>query len=225
MTGRWIGVELQHVRGFSVDLDRPMRRAGWFDRMVCGAIALQLLTGAGVADRHRQRNDLAGIGGIGGGVRGRGWQGDDLGESWRCDLRAGSGEFERRSELVRDKEVCRLHQRHDLGLGLQFQRGLRVGAVAVVVVECLVDERRVGEHRLVPGLGFQQICEQPADAVAERIVREHLDELLIILRRALGEHVVIGLPHRTARQVRRDLHDRAVRRADGSPRPRCRRRR
>ena len=103
-----------------------------------------------------------------------------------------------------------LHQRHDLGVRLQVQRDLGVGAVGKIVGKGLVGKRRVREHRLVPGLRRQHLAQQPADAIAQGIVRVQGDELLIVLRRAFRQHVVIGLTHRTAGQIRRHLHHRAL---------------
>ena len=118
--------------------------------------------------------------------------------------------LERRCELRRHDQVRGLHQRHDLGVRLQVQRDLGIGAVGKIVGKGLVGKRRVREHRLVPGLRHQHFAQQPADAIAQGIVRVQGDELLIVLRRAFRQHVVIGLTHRTAGQIRRHLHHRAL---------------
>ncbi|MGC0319444.1 hypothetical protein ABIG06_000073 [Bradyrhizobium sp. USDA 326] len=71
----------------------------------------------------------------------------------------------------------------------------------------------------MPGLRDQEVLEQPTDVVAQRVVRIHLDELLIVFRTALGHHVIISLACRTARQVGDHLHDRCPhRRAVGGNR-------
>ena len=80
----------------------------------------------------------------------------------------------------------------------------------------MVADRRVRQHRLVPGLREHEVRQQPADVVAQRVVRIHLDELLIVLRPCFGHDVVIGLARRAARQVGSHLHDgRIHRRAVG----------
>jgi len=53
-----------------------------------------------------------------------------------------------------------------LGCALQLQRRQRVGAARIFVVEGLVGQRRVHQHRLMPRGRLQEMAEQDADAVA-----------------------------------------------------------
>ena len=86
-----------------------------------------------------------------------------------------------------------------LGCASRCSADGREGAVGVMLIEVLVGERRVRQHRLMPRRRQRQIAEQAADTVAARIIGEAGDELLIIFRRAFRQHVVIGLVHRAAR--------------------------
>ena len=104
-------------------------------------------------------------------------------------------------------DLRRPRKRNHFRLRRQLQGTLCIGTGRELVIERLVRDRRIREHRVMPCLRLHQAGQQSADAVAERVVRVKLDEFLIVLDGILGQYVIIGL----ARGSRREI----VRRLDG----------
>ena len=125
------------------------------------------------ADEERERARTPArpelVGGAGARVRGGDGQRNDLGRRGHMGLSAKVtlGDAQRRvvAEVPRLerrrllRQMRELHQRYRLRRSLQLQRRLGVRAVGIIVVERLVGEGRVREHRLVPRLCHLQVAE------------------------------------------------------------------
>ena len=104
-------------------------------------------------------------------------------------------------------DLRRPRKRNHFRLRRQLQGTLCIGTVRELVIERLVRDGRIREHRVMPCLRLYQAGQQSADAVAERVVRVKLDEFLIVLDGILSQYVIIGLARGARRQI--------IRRIDG----------
>ncbi len=86
-----------------------------------------------------------------------------LQQALRARIEAGTilGNTETATELDRGRrdDMRRLRKRNEFRLLRQFQGALCVGAVGEFVIERFIGDRRIRQHRMMPGIRLQQAAQ------------------------------------------------------------------